>query len=100
MSVSDLSLSASENAKPALPGLTGARCAMPAAGIALALTGAVQAVAEMAEDKMELPKLTVEEKKETAAVSSPKFTEPLRDTPQTVIVIPREIFAQQGATTL
>ena len=34
------------------------------------------------------------------SVSSPKFTEPLRDTPQTVVVIPREIFVQQGASSL
>lgn len=33
-------------------------------------------------------------------VSSPKFTEPLRDTPQTVVVIPSEVYTQQGATNL
>jgi catecholate siderophore receptor len=32
--------------------------------------------------------------------SSPKYTEPLRDIPQTVIVIPSGIIEQQGATTL
>jgi catecholate siderophore receptor len=32
--------------------------------------------------------------------SSPKYTEPLRDTPQTVTVIPRTMIEQQGATTL
>ena len=36
----------------------------------------------------------------TKAVSSPKFTTPLRDTPQTIVVVPREIFTQQGATNL
>ncbi len=46
-----------------------------------------------------LDAVTVEAVK-TKAVASPKFTEPLRDTPQTIIVIPREIFNQQGATTL
>ena len=34
------------------------------------------------------------------ATSSPKFSEPLRDTPQTVSVIPARILAEQGATTL
>src|SRR3546814_19140782 len=34
------------------------------------------------------------------AVSSPKFTQPLRDTPQTIPVITKELFNQQGATTL
>src|SRR5690606_15160056 len=33
-------------------------------------------------------------------VSSPKFTQPLRDTPQTIQVITNQVFTQQGATTL
>ena len=33
-------------------------------------------------------------------VASPKFTEPLRDTPQTIVAVPREVFTQQGAVTL
>ncbi|MEP7243524.1 MAG: catecholate siderophore receptor Fiu [Gammaproteobacteria bacterium] len=33
-------------------------------------------------------------------VASPKFTQPLRDTPQTVIVIRKEVMAQQGAASL
>jgi catecholate siderophore receptor len=33
-------------------------------------------------------------------VSSPKHTEPLRDTPQTINLIPREVIEQQGAMTL
>jgi catecholate siderophore receptor len=36
----------------------------------------------------------------TRSLTSPKFTEPLRDTPQTIAVIPSEVFLQQGATTL
>jgi catecholate siderophore receptor len=35
-----------------------------------------------------------------AVPSSPKYTEPLRDTPQTITVIPRDLIEQQGATTL
>ena len=31
---------------------------------------------------------------------SPKFTEPILDTPQTISVVPREVMEQQGATTL
>lgn len=34
------------------------------------------------------------------AVSTPKYAEPLRDTPQTINVVPRNIMEQQGATTL
>jgi catecholate siderophore receptor len=33
-------------------------------------------------------------------VQSPKFTQPLRDTPQTIQVITSDLFTQQGATTL
>lgn len=33
-------------------------------------------------------------------VSSPKFTQPIQDTPQTIQVISKELFNQQGATTL
>lgn len=33
-------------------------------------------------------------------LSSPKFTQPLRDTPQTIQVITNQVFTQQGATTL
>ncbi len=34
------------------------------------------------------------------AVASPKFTQPLQDTPQTIQVITEDLFNQQGATTL
>jgi catecholate siderophore receptor len=36
----------------------------------------------------------------TAAVSSPKYTEPLRDIPQTITVISSAVMEQQGATSL
>ncbi|HKX30564.1 MAG TPA: TonB-dependent siderophore receptor [Blastocatellia bacterium] len=35
-----------------------------------------------------------------APLSSPKYTEPLRDVPQTINVIPRSVIEEQGATTL
>ena len=35
-----------------------------------------------------------------ASISSTKYTEPLRDVPQTVAVIPRAVIEEQGATTL
>jgi catecholate siderophore receptor len=34
------------------------------------------------------------------AVASPRYTQPLRDTPQTINVIPRTVIESQGATTL
>jgi catecholate siderophore receptor len=33
-------------------------------------------------------------------IASPKYTEPLRDTPQTVVVIPKSLLQEQGATSL
>jgi catecholate siderophore receptor len=36
----------------------------------------------------------------TLSVSSPKYTEPLRDIPQTITVIPRGVMEEQGAVTL
>lgn len=46
-----------------------------------------------------LPEVSVQSQK-NRAVSSPKFTAPLVDTPQTISVIPKEIFNQQGAASL
>lgn len=46
-----------------------------------------------------LPEVEVAVEKEKA-ITSPKFTQPLRDTPQTIVVVPSEIFLQQGATNL
>lgn len=37
---------------------------------------------------------------ERAPVSSPRYTEPLRNLPQTITVIPRQVIEQQGATSL
>src|SRR5687767_4739670 len=34
------------------------------------------------------------------AVQSPRYTEPLRDIPQTISVVPRAVIDQQNATTL
>ncbi len=46
-----------------------------------------------------LDAINVTEKKATKP-SLPKFTEPLRDTPQTIVVVPSEVFLQQGAQNL
>jgi catecholate siderophore receptor len=35
-----------------------------------------------------------------STISSPKYTEPLRDVPQTIMVIPQSVIEEQGATTL
>jgi catecholate siderophore receptor len=46
-----------------------------------------------------LDAVVVEDTK-TKPISSPKFTAPLRDTPQTVVVIQSEVYLQQGAASL
>jgi len=43
---------------------------------------------------------SVEVRDNTSSISSPKYTEPLRDIPQTITVIPRKVIEEQGATTL
>ncbi|MGC2236985.1 MAG: TonB-dependent siderophore receptor [Pyrinomonadaceae bacterium] len=50
--------------------------------------------------KLQGPSETVEVVGENSPLSSPKYTEPLRDIPQTVIVIDKETIEEQGATTL
>ena len=50
-----------------------------------------------------LPEVSVQGQAQTykaEQVSSPKFTQPLVDTPQTISVIKKEVFQEQGATTL
>jgi len=51
------------------------------------------------EEPTKLPEVRVEEQRERQ-LTSPKFTAPLVDTPQTIAVIPREVFTQQGGSTL
>jgi catecholate siderophore receptor len=46
------------------------------------------------------PNETVEIVAEQNPLSSPKYTAPLRDVPQTITVIPKEVIDKQGATTL
>jgi len=46
------------------------------------------------------PSASVEVKGELSPISSPKYTEPLRDIPQTITVIPQNMIEKQAATTL
>ncbi len=46
------------------------------------------------------PSASVDIKGEASTVLSPKYTEPLRDIPQTITVIPKAVIEEQGATTL
>ena len=78
--------------------------------VAIAVSLALSAAAANAqtppagEDAKTLPKVSVaapeEESINVKEVASPKFTQPLLDTPQTIAVISDEVLLQQGATTL
>lgn len=80
--------------------------------LACAATAPAQAQApaqQAAGGTTQLPPVTVqgaaptEQQEETYKVdqlSSPKYTEPLRDTPQTVTVVPQEVIREQGVTSL
>lgn len=50
--------------------------------------------------KLQGPAETVEVVDENSSLSSPKYTEPLRDIPQTITVIDKKTIEEQGATTL
>ena len=63
-------------------------------GVTYRLNGPAEAILEL-----EAVRSSVEVV-ERAPVFSPKYTEPLRDTPQTITVIPKDVIAQQGATSL
>ena len=87
--------------------MTGALLALSAlaAPIAKSETAAVQKdKKKKADESTELPEMIVQAdgKKiyKVEKLSSQKYTVPLRDVPQTVIAIPREVIDEQGATTL
>jgi len=77
-----------------------------AVAVSLALSSAAaKAQTASTEEPKTLPKVSVEapEPEETIKVqrvSSPKFTQDLLDTPQTIAVVTSEVLKQQGATTL
>jgi catecholate siderophore receptor len=81
-------------------------CSAAVAMAVMAFPGAVYA--QQANDSSKstgtLPQITVQgaspDNYKADAVASPKFTQPLVDTPQTISVIKKELFQQQNATTL
>jgi len=87
----------------ALQGFTRRRIGA-AVGLALS-AAAANAQAADTEAAKTLPKVSVaapepEPTPKVDNVSSPKFTQPLLDTPQTIAVVSKEVLQQQGATTL
>lgn len=69
---------------------------------------ALETAAQTAQDRpVPLPTVSVEGQRPAEAqtykpqqAASPKYTEPLRDTPQTITVVPEKLIEDQGATTL
>ena len=82
-------------------------CSAAVALAVMALPGAVyaqQSSDDAAKKAETLPQITVQgaspDNYKADTVASPKFTQPLIDTPQTISVIKKELFQQQNATTL
>jgi catecholate siderophore receptor len=77
--------------------------AVPPRRVELPLSASLNDPEPPAEDKTKEEMVyeeTIEVTAPTDGPSSPKYTEPLRYTPQTITVIPHELIEQQGATTL
>src|SRR3954468_12718732 len=73
--------------------------------VSLALAGAQGEAQQATDPPKTLPKISVEATEPEATpkvdrVSSPKFTQDLLDTPQTISVVSKEVLQQQGATSL
>ena len=72
--------------------------------VALAASFPLMTHAATSNGVTQLPTITVESQAENKykadSVSSPKYTQPLVDTPQTVSVIKKELLKEQGATSL
>lgn len=72
--------------------------------VALAASFPLMTHAAASNGVTQLPTITLESKAENKykadSVSSPKYTQPLVDTPQTISVIKKELLKEQGATSL
>jgi catecholate siderophore receptor len=76
-----------------------------AVAVSLALTAAAANAQTATDEPKTLPKVSVAAPEPEATpkvdrVSSPKFTQDLIDTPQTIAVVSKEVLQQQGATSL
>ena len=86
----------------ASPGVSGNYTKEQALTQILQNTGVVYTISTPNEVTLKLQGVaeTVEVVDENSALSSPKYTAPLRDIPQTITIIDKETIEQQGATTL
>ncbi|HUQ09348.1 MAG TPA: catecholate siderophore receptor Fiu [Steroidobacteraceae bacterium] len=99
----------SEEIAPGLPGLARRHVAIAVSLALSAATAHAQTAGPTAtqtstgEEAKTLPKVSVQAEEETINVrraSSPKLTQDLVDTPQTIAVVSQQVLQQQGATTL
>ncbi|HEY7162882.1 MAG TPA: TonB-dependent receptor plug domain-containing protein, partial [Acidobacteriota bacterium] len=86
----------------ASPGVSGLLTAEQALLKLLESTGVSYRFISTEEVRLEIqaPEESIEVVDSVTQLSSPKYTAPLLDTPQTITVIPKNIIAEQGATTL
>ncbi|MBP7566288.1 MAG: catecholate siderophore receptor Fiu [Burkholderiaceae bacterium] len=92
-----------KNPKPADARRAAFRPHLTAAATAVMALTALPAAAQGTGPGTTLPEVKVQGTAETYkadTVSSPKFTAPLLDTPQTITVIKKEVLQEQGSTTL
>ena len=84
------------------PGVSGVYSVEQALKQLLAGTGVSYQLTSSETAKLEIsgPTASVEVTGRISPLSSPKYTEPLRDLPQTITVIPKAVIEEQGATTL
>jgi len=84
------------------PGVSGSFTAEQALNKLLAGTGVMYrfTAGDTVTLDLEQVKTSIEVTERAVTISSPKYTEPLRDTPQTIMVIPKTVMDEQGATTL
>ncbi len=77
-----------------MPAAQALRQLLQGTGLQFRVTSPMHAALSVSETKFSV------EVSERAPLASPRYTEPLRDLPQTITVIPRAIIEQQGATSL
>lgn len=75
-----------------------------AAGSISAQTEAIKPVPAPTENTVELPEVVIEGQRDKVykpdRVQTPKYTQPLRDIPQTITVVPRSVMQERNATSL
>ena len=85
---------ASKGVSGVFPAPQALRQALEGTGLTSTMTGATTAALRFLEVRQTV------DVTDRAPLASPRYTEPLRDIPQTISIIPKEVIEQQGATTL